>query len=417
MDVKVSELSAVEQIDDYKGKPTILILGTGTIAYPFSVLLRKSLPEDSRILVAKKSAISENLARLRRLRELDGIGFAVWKKDYEEFKKTTLAGERYKIDATVEEVSAEANLIMDCTGADIREWTEELLSTRSPRDFRGIAVEGSVKGFGPYFMYGVTDEVIDFSVNRKIQIPSCNTHCLTSIIWALSSLGKELRSFRQIVCFIDRRNQDKGKAGDAVHTLTYEPIKDEEYGTHQAKDAAKVLQLALGENYPSHLRLVSHAQKSPQPFMHATYFSITVEGAWTKEIVHEKLSSFKPVDSDIEGKSLDVPFIAFTDYSSMGQIYEEYCLQGLSSRGYDYAVVLNSQTQVISWPCGKSCSAELPGENELTFSTIMLSTLTPQEGNVIISNLACALKFLYPNSYRSRVNQVIQDNHLLFGRV
>jgi len=398
-------------------RPCVLILGTGTIAYPFAVLLKKALPAGSEIFVAKKSAITENIGRINRLADIDRIKFAVWEKDKESFSSLAIGSLSYKVDATVEEVARNANLIMDCTGASIQEWADEILASRSPEEFRGIAVEGSIKGFGPYFMYGVTDSVLDLASERKIQIPSCNTHCLTSIIWALSAEGKELSRFRQVICFIDRRNQDKGKSGDAVHTLTYEPIKDENFGTHQAKDAAKVLKLALKERFPEHLRIVSHAQKSPQPFMHATYFAITVEGEWSREMVLERLASFRPPSQDGTASNPLPPFIALTDYFAMGQVYEEYCLQGLSSRGYDYAVVLNHQIQVVSWPCGKSCDKSLADENEGTFSTIMLSSLTPQEGNVLISNLACSLKFLYPGDYQRRVNSIIQSEHLLFGVV
>lgn len=409
---------SLSSLGNFVGSPVVLVLGTGTIAYPFTSLLRRALPEGSEIFVAKRSAISENIGRIGRLRELDGVKFAVWEKDYEAFRQVNFNGETYKIDATVEEVSRNANLIMDCTGASIQDWAEELLSSSPPERLRGIAVEGSIKGFGPYFMYGVTDSVLDLSKERKIQIPSCNTHCLTSVVWALSKEGEEISKIRQVICFIDRRNQDKGKAGEAVHTLTYEAIKDEEFGTHQAKDAVKVLKLALGDAFPAHLRVVSHAQKSPQPFMHATYFAVTVEGAWDREFVHARLRSFTlPSDSSEPESAPRLPFIAFTDYSSMGQVYEEYCLQGVSSRGHDYAVLLRGQTQVIPWPCGKSCGQELAGETEATFSTILLSTLTPQEGNVIISNLACSLKFLYPEDYRSRVNRIVRENRLLFGIV
>lgn len=369
--------------------PKILILGTGTVAYPFAVLLQKALPAGSQTYIAKKDPRSENIGRINRLRELDDVDFVVWKEAKEAFEKTSFLGTTYQPDSTVEEIAAEANLIMDCTGADNKSWFDELLSKRGSDTLLGIAVEGSVKGIGQYYMHGVTDTVLDLRKERKLQIPSCNTHCLTSIIWALSDYGKEIDRIQQVVCFIDRRNQDKGKAGDAVHTLTYEPLKDPVFGTHQAKDAYKVLELALGEKMPKGLQMVSHAQKSPQPFMHATYFSIIVDADLDSGTVHDRLRAF--------------PFIAFTDYMAMGQIYEEYCLQGLSSRGYDYAVVLRNQTQVLDGP-GK-------------LKTILLSTLTPQEGNVIISNLSCALKFLYPAAYASIVEDLIERHHLLFGIV
>ena len=174
-----------------------------------------------------------------------------------------------------------------------------------------------------------------------------------------------------------------------MHTVTWEAVKDPVFGTHQAEDAYQVLKTALGEKLPSSLRMVSHATKLPQPFMHATSYAIVAEGKWDVDMVHERLASWR--------------FIAFTDYMSMGQVYEEYVLKGLSGRGYDHAVVIANQTQVI------------PGPGD--FSTILMATLTPQEGNVIISNLACALKFLYPDSYAERVDALIEQEHLLFGVV
>ena len=181
----------------------------------------------------------------------------------------------------------------------------------------------------------------------------------------------------------------------AVQTLTYEPLVDGRFGTHQARDAFDIITMALGGKVPT-MRLVSHAAKTPQPLMHSAYVGVTVDGEWTVEQVHERLASF--------------PLIAFTDYMSMGQVYDEFCSTSFSSRGYDYAVIVESQTQVVPWAFGA-----VPGkdEGEVRYSTILLSILVPQEGNAVLSNLACAIKYMYPDDYEDIVQYVIDKRHLL----
>jgi hypothetical protein len=93
----------------------------------------------------------------------------------------------------------------------------------------------------------------------------------------------------------------------------------------------------------------------------------------------------------------------------MGQVYDEFCTFSFASRGYDYAVVLEGQTQIVPW----TGIGVMPCPGGLDMSTIMLSTVVPQEGNAVLSNLATALKFLYPEDYSAMVDEVIERQHLL----
>ena len=152
---------------------------------------------------------------------------------------------------------------------------------------------------------------------------------------------------------------------------------------------------ALGGRVPQNFRMVSPATKLPQPLMHAIHFGITVEGEWTCAMVHERMEKF--------------PLLAFTDYRAMGQVYDEFCSTSCVSRGYDYAVIIDSQTHCVPW-VGQGVIVE-PGE--CRYSTVLMSALVPQEGNAILSNLACAIKYLYPDDYRAIVEAVIAKKHLL----
>jgi len=373
---------------------SILILGTGAVAYPTAMLLRVALPEVE-MFMAKRAWRQENIGRMVRLGEQYGVKLAVQREVYARFKEAEYHGYRYPLAATVEEAAAQANCIVDCTGLDIKAWYEDLLAQRPREELRGIAAEGGIGEFGPQFMYGLNDTVLDLTLHRRVEIPSCNTHAISAVVWALAGGGKDIDRLRQVVAFIDRRNQDLSKVGGAIQTLTYEPLIDEEFGTHQARDSYDVIVSALGGRVPPNLRMVSHAAKTPQPLMHAIYFSVTAEGEWTVEQVHERIAN--------------CPLLAFTDYMTMGQVYDEFYISSFASRGYDYAVVMESQTQVVPW-CGHSAVPEPGGA---PYSTILLSAVVPQEGNAVLSNLACALKYLYPDEYLHIVQRVLAEKHLL----
>lgn len=373
---------------------SVMVIGTGAVAIPTAMLLRAAMPK-AELFIAKRAWRPENIGRMLRLHEQYGIKLAVQGEVKERFREASFHGFRYPEAITVEEAARKVNCIIDCTGLDIKAWYEDLLAERSREDLRGIAAEGGIGEFGPQLMYGVNDTAVDLTQERRVEIPSCNTHAITALLWGLSDSGKDIDRVHQAIVYIDRRNQDKGKEGGVIQTPTYEPLIDEDCGTHQALDSYEILVSALGGRVPPNLRLVSHAVKVPQPFMHANYCVITVEGKWTKDMVHARLDA--------------CPLLAFTDYKSMGQVYDEFCTYSFASRGYDYAVVLEGQTQVVPW----TGIGVMPSPDAPDLSTIMLSTLVPQEGNAVLSNLACALKFLYPEDYAAIVEEVIEKRHLL----
>lgn len=373
---------------------SVLMLGTGAVAYPTTMLLREALP-DIELFMAKRSWRDENIGRMARLCEHYGVKLAVHREVYDRFGDAEFHGFRYPVATTVEEAASRVSCIVDCTGQDIKAWYEDLLAARPRKSLRGIAAEGGIGEFGPQFIYGLTDTTLDLRLERRVEIPSCNTHAMSAVVWALADSGKDIDRIRQVVAFIDRRNQDIGKEGGAVQTMTFEPLVDDDFGTHQARDAYDVIIAALGGRVPPNFRMVSHATKLPQPLMHAIHFGITVEGEWTREMVHKRMEKF--------------PLLAFTDYRAMGQVYDEFCSTSFVSRGYDYAVIIDSQTQVVPW-VGQGVLLEPGG---CRYSTVLMSVLVPQEGNAILSNLACAIKYLYPDDYQAIVEAVIAKKHLL----
>jgi glyceraldehyde-3-phosphate dehydrogenase/erythrose-4-phosphate dehydrogenase len=373
---------------------SVLVIGTGAVAIPTAMLLRVAMPH-AELFIAKRAWRNENIGRMLRLYEQYGVKLAVQGEVIERFREASFHGFSYPEAITVEEAARKVNCIVDCTGLDIKAWYEDLLAERHRDDLRGIAAEGGIGEFGPQLMYGINDTVIDLTLERRVEIPSCNTHAITALLWGLTDCGKDIDRFHQAIVYIDRRNQDKGKEGGAIQTPTYEALIDEDCGTHQARDSYDIIVTALGGRVPPNLRIVSHAVKVPQPFMHADYFAITAEGKWTKEMVHERLER--------------CPLLAFTDYKSMGQVYDEFCTFSFASRGYDYAVVLEGQTQIVPW----SGIGVMQNPDAPDMSTIMLSTVVPQEGNAVLSNLACALKFLYPEEYTAMIEEVIASQHLL----
>lgn len=395
--VKGAAAGAGRKLPDGDGH-SVMVIGTGAVAIPTAMLLRAAMPK-AELFIAKRAWRPENIGRMLRLYEQYGVKLAVQGEVKERFREASFHGYRYPDAITVEEASRKVNCIVDCTGLDIKAWYEDLLAERNREELRGIAAEGGIGEFGPQLMYGINDTTVDLTWERRVEIPSCNTHAITAMLWALSDSGKDIDGIHQAIVYIDRRNQDKGKEGGVIQTPTYEPLIDEDCGTHQARDSYEIIVSALGGRVPANMRLVSHAVKVPQPFMHANYFVITVEGKWTKEMVHERLEK--------------CPLLAFTDYKSMGQVYDEFSTFSFAGRGYDYAIVLEGQTQIVPW----SGIGVMQNPNAPDMSTLMLSTLVPQEGNAVLSNLATALKFLYPEDYSAMVEEVIAKEHLLMAIV
>ncbi|MAS78378.1 MAG: hypothetical protein CMG15_07050, partial [Candidatus Marinimicrobia bacterium] len=148
-------------------------------------------------------------------------------------------------------------------------------------------------------------------------------------------------------------------------------------GTHHAKDAVGLFH-TLGED----LDLFSSAMKVNSQYMHVLWFTLKVDQPITLDEVKDRLNQNQ--------------LVAFTSKDLTSRVF---------SFGRDhghYGRILN-QTVVVEQ------TLNIKNGNEITGFCF-----TPQDGNSILSSLSASLWFLYPHSYKEKLNNL---SHLFFDNI
>src|SRR5690606_6206585 len=137
---------------------------------------------------------------------------------------------------------------------------------------RGFLAQGSEFGFGKPYARGVNDEALVAGEDRFLQIVSCNTHNITTLLKTLCAdadggFHLERASF---VCM--RRANDITQTSSFVPAPYVGKHDDPEFGTHHARDAHH-----LFETLNLDLDLFSSAAKLNTQYMHSIWFSIVLD--------------------------------------------------------------------------------------------------------------------------------------------
>ena len=184
--------------------------------------------------------------------------------------------------------------IFDCNangfGLKNKYWYENLTN------LLGCSAQGSEKGFGIPFMSGINDEHI---TDRKfVQIVSCNTHALSTIIKTF--VNNDLNNLIEGDFVIVRRSEDIGNHERLVTSNVLSRHLKEEIGTHHAIDV-KDLFLTKDED----LNIQSSDITTPSQLMHSVRFSLYLKNSISvneikKQIKdNEYLSTTAKFDSNI----------------------------------------------------------------------------------------------------------------------
>ena len=194
---------------------------------------------------------------------------------------------------------------------------------------------------------------------------SCNTHNLSVVTDTLALKDGKDNLINGRFNLIRRAN-DVSQAKNFIPSPQVGSHKDPIYGTHHARDAAK-----LFETLDLNLDLFSSAMKINTQYMHILYFHLTVKKSITMEEVIKRLE-----DNDR---------IAITDKINSNEVFSFGRDYGHYGRILNQAVVAKSSLAVRN-------------DNE-----IMGYCFTPQDGNSLLSSLAITEWFLYPNSYEDKI--------------
>ena len=227
----------------------------------------------------------------------------------------------------------------------------------------GCSAQGSEKGFGIPFMTGINNQTI---VNEKfVQIVSCNTHALSSIITTL--VGDEIDNLIEGDFVVVRRSEDIGNHQRLVTSNVLSRHLDNTIGTHHAIDVKD-----LFETKNINLDIQSSDITTPSQLMHSVRFNLALKN----------LPNSNKINQLIENQ----PFVSTTSKFDSNIIFElgrRYSSQG---RLFSHAIINNnnilfdvSKKRIKGW-------AFIPQEGNTIISTIhayLLQANLDQNGKII----------------------------------
>ena len=334
-------------------KRIVHVVGTGTIGEPLLGLFtdfRDRMGIDE-VTFHKRTPLASDRSRVRHLIER-GAKLAVDEDVRGEFEKL---GHEVSFDSR--EALERATVVVDCTpaGNHMKEKYYEGLS--GPK---GFLAQGSEFGFGKPYARGVNDEVLVPGEDRFIQIVSCNTHNIATLIKTLGSRDGELQlDAGRFVCM--RRANDISQDSSFCPAPTAGKHDDPDFGTHHARDAYHLFE-TLGWKP----RIFSSAMKLNSQYMHSLWFDMEIAQPTSKDKVLAKLRANRR--------------IALTERRSSNQIFS-------FGRDHGYYGRILSQA-VISAP-----TVAVKGDRE-----IIGFCFTPQDGNSLASSIRAVLWLMDPDA-------------------
>ncbi|HEX2254011.1 MAG TPA: hypothetical protein VHQ65_12145 [Thermoanaerobaculia bacterium] len=339
------------------------IVGTGTIGEPLIGLFtdfRDRFGIDE-VTFHKRTPLATDRAKLNHLMER-GARLAVDADVREEFERLG-----HKVSYDGREALERATVVIDCTPAGNQNKQEVYEQLSGPK---GFIAQGSEEGFGKPYARGVNDEALVPGEDRFLQVVSCNTHNITTLIKTLAHDGQDFRLQRgTFVCM--RRANDITQVSGYVPAPNVGKHEDDEFGTHHAKDAHRVF-ATMGAD----LDLFSSAVKLNTQYMHSIWFDLHLDHDITRDEVEQRLR--------------DNARVAVTDKRYANLIFS-------FGRDHGYYGRILSQTVVV-----------LPTLLVRRQRQIVGFCFTPQDGNSLLSSMAAALWLIDPDpeSLQTRLKSV-----------
>ena len=340
------------------------IVGTGTIGEPLIGLFtdfgqRMGIDE---VTFHKRTPLPEDRSKIGHLMSR-GAKLAVDADRKEDFEALG-----HEVSFEAGEALARATVIIDCTPAGNSNKERYYSQLSSPK---GFLAQGSEFGFGKPYARGVNDETLVPGEDRFLQVVSCNTHNITTLVRTICEDEGEGYNLERGTFVCMRRANDITQVSSFVPAPQVGKHDDPEFGTHHARDAHSVFS-TLGLD----LDLFSSAAKLNTQYMHSIWFNLNTHRDITREQVIERL----------RGNSR----VAVTDKNQANLIFS-------FGRDHGYYGRILSQTVVVLPTLMVRKSRELYG-----------FCFTPQDGNSLLSSVAGALWLIDPDpeSVRERLNPI-----------
>ena len=349
-------------------KKNVLIIGTGTIGEPLIGLL-SDLKEKFNINVFfhKRTPLVDEHAKVQSLCKR-GAKLVVDIDKWDDFLQL-----RHKPNFNFDQALQIANVVIDCTPVGNENKEKNYLPiVESEKSFgcgkrkKVFIAQGSEKGFGLPYAYGINDKALKRDESQFIQVVSCNTHNICAL---LKSLSPDLDTIvdSDFVCV--RRANDISQNGSFIASPQVGAHETSLHGTHHAYDASRVL-----DTLYTNVKMYSSAMKINTQYMHTIRFNITIENHYDK---HEVLQLFK-----------ENPFVTLTHKNLANKVFS-------FGRDHGYYGRIFNQT-VLSVPTLNV--TKIGGTTKVTGFCF-----TPQDGNSLLSSIAATLYGLYGEEYTQKM--------------
>ncbi len=265
------------------------------------------------------------------------------------------------------EALRQATVVIDCTPSDVGMQNKKELYEKYLDNTLGFIAQGSEFGFGKMYVRGISDRTLKHGVDKFIQVLSCNTHNLAAIIdlFALQDGGPENLREGRFLCI--RRANDISQDTSFVPSPQVNRHKDERFGTHHARDAWHLFN-GLGHE----LNLFSSAIKVNSQYMHAVHFNLKVKNPTSIEALLERTRTDDRVATTYK-QSANSVFSFGRDYGHYGRILNQAVLVVPT-------LTVHDRHEIVGF------------------------CFTPQDGNALVSSVAAAAWFVYPESYEQKLN-------------
>jgi glyceraldehyde-3-phosphate dehydrogenase (NAD(P)) len=334
-------------------KKVVHVVGTGTIGEPLIGLFtdfREKLGIDE-VTFHKRTPLVGDRPKLKHLMER-GAKLAVNSDCTDDFERLG-----HQVSYEAREALERATVVLDCTPAGNDNKEEIYAELSGPK---GFLAQGSEFGFGKPYARGVNDEALVPGEDRFLQVVSCNTHNITTLIKTVCEdqdgrLGMERGTF---VCM--RRANDVTQTSGYVPAPNVGKHDDPKFGTHHARDAHH-----LFRTLDLDLNLFSSAVKLNTQYMHSLWFSLFVDRDTSLEEVTQRLQ--------------DNPRVALTEKRYANLIFS-------FGRDHGYYGRILSQTVVVTPTLLVRGGREIYG-----------FCFTPQDGNSLLSSIAATLWLIDPD--------------------
>ena len=333
------------------------VIGTGDVGEPLIGLLadfRQQFGIDE-VTFTKRSPLGHERAKVESLVRR-GAQLCVDRDMREEFVRQ---GHSPTYDA--QEALARARVVIDCTPrANTNKAAYQAL--KGPAGF--IATGGTDFGFGKLYVNGVNDASLTPGEDRFIQVPGGNAHTLTYLIQLFGFDGDmpQLSSAR-FVCM--RRCSDFSQEVGMVPAPKVMPHDVERFGTHHAREAHFVYR-TLGHD----LEIRTSVVLMPTQQLHTIWFSLENKRSLDVEQARERVVA-SPLCASTDKNSSTLVLSFARDHGYQGRIF---------------------------------CRAVIPADSlACVDNRVEGFAFEPQESNELVSAVAAAIWFLYPNQVRQRL--------------